>query len=768
MTRDDQRPLLRKEDKRLLTGAGQFVDDIHLDRMLHAAFVRSDQPHAEIVSIDTHEAIKAGAYAVLTGKDLPFIDKELFIRYWHPSIRRAPPRFLATDKVRFAGEPVAIVIASDRYQAEDLAALVNVKYAPLPALSSTASALASNAPQIHGAWPGNIAAHYTHSFGEPPKALMEAPRTIRRRFHFGRQAATPLETRGCVANYNNSTDFLTVWASTQTHYAVRHNLAFLLAIPETQVQVIAEDVGGGFGAKSRPYLEEIVVAHASRVLGRPVKWIEDRLEHFHATTHSRDIESELEVAFDQSGRLLSLKGRLVVDVGAYVFTSGIITAEVAASHSAGPYKIAHVAIEVVCVGTNKTPLATYRGAGQPEATFPLESIIDQIASELGLSPIAVRQINLIRPEDMPYNPRVSYGGPDCRIESGDFPKMLTKAVQVSGYDEKVSSLKSSRSAWGLACGVESTGLINYESAQVKVDASGSVLVYSGLTSHGQGQATTLGLTCARTLGVSVDNVSVRLGDTNLLAFGRGAFASRGAVVGANAVHGAALKVRKKAIEGAAQLLQCSPTSLKLEDGQFVRIDGADTSVSLADVAAAVQPGGSLYTGETCLESTYIHDTKNLLTFALSVHAAKVTVDLRTGIYKVDHYVVVHDAGVMLSEKIVEGQIVGGVVDGIGGAMLSELLYDDDCNLVTATLADYLVANARDCPRIRLSHIETIPTTNPLGVRGVGEGGIIPASAAIVSALAKAIGAGSNQRKEFLSHVPLKPEAVFKAIRSLSI
>ncbi len=765
MTKVSTQSLLRREDPRLLTGAAQFVDDIHIDRMVHAAFVRSSHPHAEIVSINTTAAMEAGAIAVLTARDLPFADEDLFIRYWHPSIRKVLPRFLATDRVRFVGEAVAVVIADDRYVAEDLAALVEIEYNQLPAIAQAEIALQEDSVQLHANWPGNVAASYKHAFGDAASALKQAPHRISRTFKYGRQTAVPLETRGCVAAFDAGRDSLSIWISTQTHYAVRQNLSALLKIPEYNIRVIAEDVGGGFGSKSRPYLEEIVVAHASRVVGRPVKWIEDRLEHFQATTHSRSISTDLEIGFDDTGRVSALSGRLLVDVGAYVFTSGIVTAEVAASHCAGPYKIPNIDIDVVCVGTNKTPLATYRGAGQPEATFALECLIDQVAEKVGLSPIAARDVNLIRSEDMPYNPRVSYGGPDCRIESGDFPQMLAKAAKTAGYSERVEHLDNRRTAWGIACGVESTGLINYESAHVRVDDAGNVLVFSGLTSHGQGQATTLGDTCARALGVSADKVSVRMGDTGLLNFGRGSFASRGAVVGANAVYGAALRVREKALESAAILLQCASTELTLRDGRFYRANGTETSLTLGDVARALQPGGPLYSGDATLESTYIHDTKNLLTFAMSVHAAKVQVDMQTGIYRVDDYVVVHDAGVMLNEKIVEGQIIGGVIDGIGGLMLSEILYDDEAQLLTGSLADYLVASAPDNPRIRLGHVETRPTTNPLGVRGVGEGGIIATAPAIVNALVKATGASPDHSERFLFRVPLKPEQVLQSIRA---
>jgi aerobic carbon-monoxide dehydrogenase large subunit len=764
-TIESQPPLLRVEDRRLLTGKGRFVDDVHLDRMVHAAFVRSPYPHADIETIGTQAAKDAGALAVLTAADLPFHAESLLVLRWHPSVRRVLPKFLAADRVRYVGEPVAIVLASDRYAAEDYAALVDVNYRELNPVSSAPAALAHGASQIHAEWPGNVAASFTHAVGNAEAAMAAAPRRLEREFRYGRQTGLPLETRGCVADYDGSRNALTLWTSTQVHYAVRQNLAVVLGIPDYDVRVVAEEVGGGFGTKSRAYLEEVLIAHTSRVLARPVKWIEDRLENLQATTHSRAIDTVMEIGYDADGRILALKGRIVVDIGAYVFTSGIITAEVAASHAMGPYKIPNIAIDVVCVGTNKTPLATYRGAGQPEATFPLECLIDLAAGDLGLSAPEIRQRNLIAPADLPYPVQSTYSGP-CSIESGDFPAMLQRAVAASGYHETVETTTGGCSvAWGLAVGLESTGFLNYESARVQIDTRGNVLVFSGLTSHGQGQATTLSRVCARALGVDEQRVSTRLGDTQLLPFGRGTFASRGIVTGGNAVHGAATRLRQRVLTYAGQLLQDDPTTLTIAGGRVMRANGEATTLVLGDIARAVQPFGQLYEGIASLEETFVFDTGNRLTFAASVHAARVAVDRRTGEYRVVDYLVVHDAGVMVDETIVEGQIIGGVVDGIGGTMLSEILYDDQAQLLTGSMADYLVATASEAPRIRLDHIATIPTTNPLGVRGVGEGGIIAVAPAIVNALSRALAQSGAVNTQGLFRLPLTPEAVLAAIEA---
>jgi aerobic carbon-monoxide dehydrogenase large subunit len=412
---------------------------------------------------------------------------------------------------------------------------------------------------------------------------------------------------------------------------------------------------------------------------------------------------------------------------------------------------------LVCVGTNKTPLATYRGSGQPEATFPLECMMDLMAKHLQLSASEVRHRNLVTPVDLPHPVNTSYAGP-CSIESGDFPAMLNRAVAASGYHEQVERDPTGRRvAWGLALGMESTGFLNYESARVQIDNRGNVLVHSGLTSHGQGQATTLSRVCAKALGVDEDRVSIRLGDTGLLPFGRGTFASRGAVVGANAVHGAAMRLRERALACAGHLLQSDPATLTIAGGRIERSNGEATSLTLADVARALQPYGQLYGTAAPLEETHIFDTKNKLTFALSAHVAKVALNPRTGEYQVVDYLVVHDTGVMLDETIVAGQLIGAVADGVGGAMLSELLYDEQAQLLTGGLADYLVASAAEAPRVRLDHIATLPTTNPLNVRGVGEGGIIAVAPAIINALSRTISGSDIGMEQELFHLPLKPE-----------
>jgi carbon-monoxide dehydrogenase large subunit len=755
----------RKEDARLLRGAARFVDDLRLDRMLHGAFLRSPVAHAEIVAVDGSPALAAGAAVVFTARDLPFNDHDWVVRYWHPSIRDGLPRFLAADRVRFVGEPLAFVVAADRYRAEDFARLIEVEYRRLPVLASMQSATGEGAIRLHSQWEGNIAAEFALRKGDAAAALAGSTWRVRRRFSFARQAPVPLEARGVVVEFDRARGFLTAWLSTQPHYNARQNLSSLLGLPESSVRVVCEDVGGSFGSKSRPYAEEAIVAHASRVLGQPVKWIEDRLENLQATTQSRAMELDVEIGCDAAGRLTALAAEIRIDIGAYVFTSGIATAEVAAAHLPNAYRIPHLAIAVRCIGTNKTPLATYRGAGQPEAAFALECTLDVLARQTGLPAAELRARNLVRPDEMPYRVGTSLLGHDLVYENADFPRTLATALEASGSTERIEiAANGDRIAWGIGCGVETGGLVNFESAKVRVNPDATVEVASGMSSQGQGQVTTYAQVCAETLGVAFDSVSVRLGDTALMPIGRGAFAARGAVIGANAVRGAAQRAREQLLGHAAVLLQCSPGELDIENGRFKLRNGGSTDLDIAAVARAVAPGGALFEGEPALEVSYVYEARQVLTSGFSVHAARIRLDPATGFFRVLDYVVTHDAGRALNRMIVDGQVVGAVADGIGGAMLAEVVHDADGQPLTGSLADYLVATAPDIPAVRVLRVDSPSGTNPLGVRAVGEGGIIPVAAALANAVARAIDPARSDHAQALFSLPLKPERVLAACR----
>jgi carbon-monoxide dehydrogenase large subunit len=760
---------LRREDARLLRGRARFVDNVRLDRTVHGAFVRSPLPHADIVGLDCSRALANGAIAVLTARDLPFNDRPWIMRYWHPSIRNGLPKFLCMDRVRFVGEPVVFVVAHDRYRAEDLARLVDVEYRPLPVVATTDDATAAGAPLLHSEWIGNIASSFEHRHSEAARALAGSLHRARRQFRFPRQAPVPLEPRGIIADFDSGADALTVRMSTQPHYNVHQNLASLLGLSEDRVRVIAEDVGGGFGSKSRPYPEEIIVAHASRILDRPVKWIEDRAENLQATTHSRAITVDLEIGCDEQGNFTALKAEISVDIGAYVFTSGIATAEIAAAHIAGAYRFPNLAIAVRCIGTNKTPLGTYRGAGQPEAAFALECLVDVVAKEIGTSAAELRARNLPARAEMPYTSGTLLFGNGLVYENSDFAATLATALRASGYTEQVEITPSGeRIAYGIGCGVETGGLVNFESARITLSNDGSVAVASGMSSQGQGQLTTYAQVCAQTLGVPFETVSVRLGDTQLIPFGRGAFAARGAVMGANAVQGAAQRLRAKIIEHAATLLQCPASALDLHNGDITHRDRGPTDLTIAKIARAVSPGGSLFTGEAALDASFVYEAKQPLTSGFSAHVAKIRIDPETGFLRIEDYLVTHDAGRALNRMIVDGQVVGGVADGIGGALFSELIYDATGQPLTASLADYLLATAPEIPAIRVEHVDSLSSTNPLGVRAVGEGGIIPVAAALTNAVARAIDPLRTGHETLLFALPLRPDRVLASCRSAGL
>jgi carbon-monoxide dehydrogenase large subunit/6-hydroxypseudooxynicotine dehydrogenase subunit gamma len=482
-----------------------------------------------------------------------------------------------------------------------------------------------------------------------------------------------------------------------------------------------------------------------------------------ATTHSRAMTLDLEIGCDAQAGLTALKAEILVDIGAYVFTSGIATAEVATAHIAGAYRFPNISVAVRCIGTNKTPIGTYRGAGQPEAAFALECLLDVLAKEIALSAAELRARNLVHPQDMPYSVGTSLFGDGLVYENSDFPRTLAAALRESGYTEKIETARSGeRIAYGIGCGVETGGLVNFESAHVRAHADGTVGITSGMSSQGQGQLTTYAQVCAEALDVPFESISVRLGDTQLVPFGRGAFAARGAVMGANAVHGAAQRLRSKVIAHAATLLQCSATELDIHSGEITHRDGRSTDLTIGKIARAVTPGGALFAGEAALEASFVYEAKHVLTSGFSIHVAKIRLDPETGFFRIEDYLVTHDAGRALNRMIVDGQIVGGVADGIGGAVFAEMIYGADGQPLTGSLADYLVATAPEVPPIRVMHVDSPSNTNPLGVRAVGEGGVIPVAAALTNAVARAIDPTRTGHELALFSLPLKPDRVFEA------
>ncbi len=739
----------RIEDPALLRGRGRFVDDIRLPGLLHASFVRSPHAHAAVraVSTDAARAIE-GCRGVYTIDDLaPHLEHEtLPVGMPSAALRQSlDPPVLARHEVRFVGEPIAVAVADSPYAAEDAAAAVEVDYQPLPVTNDCVDALLPDAVLARSGAVDNVVGEFTLDYGDCARAFAEAPNVFAEEFFQHKGLGHAIECRGVVARWDALDDLLTVWTGTQMAHRARAILASLFGWDEERLRVIAPDVGGGFGPKFVFYAEEAVIPLLARLLDRPVKWIEDRREHFLAATQERDQHWTVEVAADAEGRLIGLRGKMIHDHGAYT-PYGINLPYNSATNLIGPYELPNYALSVTLVATNKTPVTPVRGAGRPQGTFVMERMLDRIARELGLDRAEVRRRNLIAPEQMPYRTPVrTRDGSTMTYDSGDYPGCMAEAMSRAGYDGFSARRDEARGRGrylgiGLANYVEGTGRGPFESAKVRIAPSGRVFVYTGATSQGQGTATTLAQVCAQQLGVPVEDISVETGDSSKIPFGLGAFGSRQAVTAGSAVHVAAHAVRDKAARVAAHLLEVSAQDIDIADGGAHVRGVPEMSISLGEVAAALAglPGFALPgSDEPGLEST-INFAPETLTYCNGTHIAEVDVDPETGEVRILNYVVVHDSGRLINPMIVEGQIHGGVAHGLGNALLERMVFDAAGQPQTTTFADYLLPTATTVPRIELGHLQSPSPLNPLGVKGAGEGGTIPSPAAIVSAVEDAL------------------------------
>src|SRR5579864_3555761 len=764
-------PVQRKEDDRLLRGHGRFTDDIG-EGALEAVLVRSPYAHARVLSIDAGAArAMTGVAAVYTAADLPFGHTDLPILIPHPKLTHGrTQRCLASDVVRYAGEAVAFVVAESRYLAEDAAELVQVEYEQLPVvITPEVSARAEHL--VHEDVPGNVAAEMTQEVGDVKAALASAPRRKRLHLRFERGAASPLEGRAVWARWSAAERKLTVFDSTQSPTSIRGGLAVLFGLPESSVEVIAPDVGGGFGPKIMLfYPDELLVPYAAMRLGRPVKWTEDRQEHFTAVNQERGQVHEVEVGFDADGHVLALDDDFIHDGGAYT-PYGIILPIITAGQLPGPYRVPNYRVRFRDLYTNATPTSPYRGAGRPHACFVMERTLDAIASELGLDRAEVRRRNFVQPDQFPYDVGVAWqDGNTVVYDSGDYPALMEQALVMLGPRPAGDHV-----GLGLGVYVEGTGVGPYEGAHVQVLVSGKVEAATGIPSQGQAHATVCAQVVADELGVDVADVEVTSGDTRRFPWGVGTFASRGAVMAGNAMAVAARMVADKAKRIAADHLEADPADLELAGGQ-VRVKGSpDRGIPLAAVAvlsnpvryafgggteAATQfaskprPGPPLREGEQPgLEATgYFSPTGS--TWASGCHAAYVRVDPKTFRLEILKYVVVHDCGRVINPLVLEGQIEGGVAQGIGGAFYERLAYDSEGQLRNASFMEFLMPYATEIPRIEIDHIETPSPLNPLGVKGAGEAGVIPVGAVIASAIEEATGI-------HITEMPLSPLKLFE-------
>jgi carbon-monoxide dehydrogenase large subunit len=733
----------RREDPRLITGRGEFVDDLKLGECLHVAVLRSPHAHARIRALDGAAARRApGVVAVVTGTDLGTANAPLPTFAPHPALGKpCGIRPLATDRVRFVGEPVAAVVAADVYRARDAVERIAVDYEPLPAVVDVEAALAPGAPLVHEKLGRNIAAEWRQRVGDPDAAMRSADVVVRTRLRLARGGAHPLEPRSIAARWADG--HLTVWGAIQMVHRHRGMIAEQLGLPEERVRVIAPaDVGGGFGTKGMYYPEYIVVAALARMLGRPVKWIEDRREHTLVAVVEGDQIHDLEIAVTRDGRVIALRDHFVHDMGAYT-VAGLNLLQNTMIHSLGPYVIPNLDLSLCGVMTHTTPAGAYRGAGRPQGAAVSERAMDAVARELGIDPVELRRRNLIPADRHPYTTGLTTAGRGPVVyDSGDYPRCMELALEALDLPtarREQARLRAEGRYLGLGVVnyVEATATVPHEGVTVRVAADGRVTVITGAAPQGQGHVTMLSRLVGNLLGIDPETIDVITGDTAHIPQGGGTYGSRTAAIGGSAALLASRAVRDKALRIAAHLLEAAPADIVCEDGKF-SVKGLPTrALGWGDVAAAAH--AARVPGETSgLEDMHVF-TVSQSSFANGTHAVIVEVDPDTGAVSVLRWIVAHDCGHVLEPGIVDGQIHGAVVQGLPDALNVQLAHDETGQRLTATLMDYTLATAADAPRaIEIRHLESPTPLNPLGAKGAGEGGIMPVHPLIAQAIEDAL------------------------------
>ena len=760
----------RREDPRLITGLGTYVDDVRIPGMLSAIIVRSPHAHAKINSIDLSAARKApGVVAVMSGDDLK--DKIGSLPCVAPAEHIPFHPVLALGKVRYVGEPVAVVVAADAYRAQDAADLIEVDYDPLDAVVDPEKAIAPGAPIIHEEFGTNVALTMAVPSPAFDDALKNADRVVRFRIVNQRLAPVPMEPRGVVAQWNPGQRYLTVWSSTQIPHMLRSRLAEMLKLGENHVRVIAPEVGGGFGCKLNVYGEEALVAHLSMHLAKPVKWVERRRENFAGTTHGRDQITYVEAPIKNDGTVLGIKGRFICDMGAYLHLLTPAIPGFSALMMSGCYKMPALSFEQTLVFTNKMATDAYRGAGRPEACYIAERTIDMVAAELGLDPAEVRRRNFIPKEAFPATTAAG-----LVYDSGDYGQALDKALAMVDYDkwraEQAAGRKNGRLIGiGLAsyveiCGIGPSSMLppkfqGWESSTVRIEPDCKVTVLTGISPHGQGQETTFAQLTADALGIDIDDINVIHGDTALVQYGVGTFGSRGTSVGGTALMMSVGKLQEKLRKAASTMMEAPPDQLVFNNRTVALTSDLTKSIPLQQVVTALYDFKQAIPGlEPGLDATSFFEPTGC-TFPFGTHIAVVEVDPDTGNVKFLRYVAVDDCGKMISPMLVEGQIHGGIAQGIAQALFEEVVYDENGQLLTATLMDYAVPRAEMLPHFDLGSTVTPSPLNPLGVKGVGEAGTIGSTPAVVNAVIDALAPLGVRHLD----MPLKPEKVWRAIQS---
>ncbi|MEH7253133.1 xanthine dehydrogenase family protein molybdopterin-binding subunit [Neobacillus niacini] len=748
----------RKEDYRLVTGTGQFVADIKLAGMLEAVFVRSPQSHARIHKIDISKAKELpGVHVILIGDDIkgkinpitqfeshsavpPNVAKEI-----NPKIQFNYENILAVNKVMYVGQPVAVVVAENRYIAEDAADLIKVDYEQLTPIVNPFEAMKEGSPLVQEQVEQNIQMEFHLNLGDARLAEQQADHILKTRVHTPRLSSNPIETRGVIADYDHRTEQTHVWSATQLPYEVRATIAHCLGWTEQNIRVTAPDVGGGFGPKGGVHPEEIVIPYISKLVGRPVKWVEDRLEHLTSARQSRDQIHDVVVAYRNDGTILSLRDEFVVDSGAVNFF-GFTCAYNTAYHLRGAFKIPNFEVTSRIVLTNKTPNVPFRGAGRPEAVFTMDRVIDMIARNLKLDPVEVIKKNMIQAHEMPYDQGILVkDGARLIYDSGDYPAALNQALVMVEYEsfrnrQKELKKEGKNIGIGISTYVEGTGAGPFEGALLSVDSTGKVIAHLGASPQGQGHETVFAQIGADALGLTPDDIVIKVGDTAVLPFGAGTYASRSAVNAGSAMHEASLKLRKKIVSIAGIILGTTPDAIEIEDGKIFSKEDPSHSITLQDIFKRARPAARPPLPpeiEPGLQVTH-YFVPPTVTFASSVHIAEVEVDKETGFVELQNYSVVHDCGTVINPMIVDGQVQGGVAQGIGSALYEEIVYDQNGQLLTGTYMDYLLPTSMEIPTVKKGHQEFLSTRNPLGIKGVGEGGAISPPAAIANAIVDAL------------------------------
>jgi CO/xanthine dehydrogenase Mo-binding subunit len=723
--------------QRFVRGEGRFIADVAIPGVLHGAFVRSPYAHADIRSIDVEPATGLpGVVAVLTASDLGPLAEPLPALFVEPGFEGARThRALASDVVRYAGEPVALVVARTKAIAADALDLVSVDYEALRPVASLEAGLADHAPLVHADLGTNRFGHGHFSRGDAPAVIAAAPRRLALRLRMDRGAAVPLEGRGVLARPEPD-GMLTIWSSTQRPVRLRNHLAAILGLPSERVRVITGDIGGGFGPKGMyTYPEEVTIPWAALRLGMPIRWIEDRYEHMVATHQSREQLHEVEVGFDADGRVLALRDHFWNDVGASAPYGASVPAYTAFSIP-GPYRVPAYDVSWELVYTNRTPTSPYRGSGGPYATFVMERTLDRIASDVGIDRAEVRRRNLLAPDELPWETGLPFQDGRALVhDAGDYPATLQKALDAIEWASPVEQDRrqggASRRGIGIACYAEATGPRAPEGVRLTLEEDGTILARTGTSSQGQGHESLIAHVVSAVMGVGEEAVHVMDGDSSAFETGLGTYGSKVAVIVGTAGFRAATRLREQVIAAAADRLLCSPADLDLEGGHVTRRDGEDTGLDLAQLAAAAEAEGEPF------DTSEVFSPERAA-MAMGAHAARVEVD-ELGQVRILRYVAVTDSGLRVSPRVVDGQIVGAVAQGIGGMLLEQLAYDEEANPLSRTLMDYLLPTALDVPAIESLHVEHPTALNELGIKGAGEAGIFAVNAVLASAIEDALG-----------------------------